>query len=115
MKLLDKWAQLIHVLNTLIQGLECLVILDLLVLRKSWLCLLLHHVLNEGFEIVGVNRVPKLFLPGVKLSIDQGNKIPHLFKGLELILAVFKLLIISSLKIEERLKDLEFLGLVLHL
>ena len=49
------------------------------------------------------------------MSINQGNKIPHSFEIDQFVLAILKLLVVGSLKVEERLKDLKIFSFILHI
>ena len=79
-KLLDKRAELVHVLDTFGQCAESLIILNLLVEWHCWGDLLREHIFDEDFEVIGINLIPKGLPPGVELTVNKSNQIPHLFK-----------------------------------
>jgi hypothetical protein len=87
-QLRNKRKDLRHILNSLIKALEGLESLDILiVLRVS---LFTSHFSALRDETVGVDLVPKDFLPGSKLRINKGNKIPVFLKVNEINFAVIK-------------------------
>lgn len=87
-QLRNKRKDLRHVLNSLIKALEGLESLDfLIVLRIS---LFTSHFSALGDETVSVDLVPKDFLPGSKLRINEGNKIPVFLEVNEVNFAVIK-------------------------
>jgi len=113
-KLLNERSNHIHVFNSVIEGLECLVVLDFFVLSKVRCCLASLHVLEKLLKIVSINVVPKGCFPGLKLTINDRDQIPHLLKLTQLILTVNKLLLLCSLQFKELFKDLKLLGFILH-
>ena len=79
-ELLDKWTELVHVLDTFGQCTEGPVVLNLLVERHSWSNLFREHIFDEDFEVVSVNLIPKGLPPRIELTINKSNQIPHLFE-----------------------------------
>ena len=55
----DEWQDGVHVLHSIVQGLEGLPGLDVLVLRALWVALLGLHLLDQGHELLSINFVPK--------------------------------------------------------
>ena len=100
MERLNKRPNDVHVLDTVVEGLERLVVLDVLVLRKGRCGLALLHVLEKALEVVGVDVVPESLFPGLELAVDDGDKIPKLLELDELVLAVIKFLLLGSLELE---------------
>lgn len=113
-ELLDQRANHIHVLHTIVKGLECLVTFDLLVLSKVRSGLVGLDVLEEQLEVISIDVVPKSFLPRFELTINDRDEIPHLLELNKLVLAVGELLLLCSLELEKLLQDLELLGFFLH-
>ena len=70
----------VHVLDSVVQSLEGLVVLDVLVLNESWGSLVCLHVFEESLKVIGIDIVPKGFLPGLELAVNDGDEIPHLLK-----------------------------------
>ncbi len=102
-ELLDERSDYIHVLYTVVKGLKSLVVLDFFVLGKVWGSLARFHIFEEHLQIVGVDVVPKSFLPSFELAVDDGDEIPHLLQLNQLIFAVNKLFLLSSLELEKLL------------
>ena len=75
--------------------------------------LLQLHVSDKSFEIRCIDLVPQRFLPGLELAINQSNQVPHLFELDQFTLAVFDLLVVGSLQIEQSFQVLQLFGLVL--
>ena len=114
MQLGDEWSDHIHVLHSVVQSLEGFIALDVFVLSEIWSSLELLHVLKKLFEIISNNLLPKSLLPGLELTIDDGDEIPQLFELDELVLAINEFLLFGPLQFEELLKSLKILGLFLH-
>ena len=114
MQLLNEGTDDIHVLDSVVKSLECFVALNIFVLRKYRGSLILLHVLQEKLKVIGVNLVPKGLFPGLELTIDDGDEIPHLLELDKLILTVVKLLLLGPLKFEELFESLQFFSLLLH-
>jgi len=77
-QLRDKRKNLRHVLDSVIKGLERLEGLNILVVVR--VSLLSSHFSALGNKTIGIDLVPKDFLPGSKLRVNEGNKIPVLLK-----------------------------------
>lgn len=112
--MLDKGANHIHVLHAVVKSLERLVVLDFFVLGKVGRSLILLHILEQDFEVVCINIVPKGLLPGLELAVNDGDKIPHLLELHELVLAVSKLLLLGPLQFEKLLEHLQILCFAFH-
>ena len=80
MELLDERHKLVHIFDTFRQCCECFIVLNVLIKRHSWSNLLCEHVFDENFEVVSVNLIPKGLSPGIELTINKGNQVPHLFE-----------------------------------
>ena len=103
---MNKGSGFIHFLDSSFKKLKCVVVLNVFVTRKIKASLILLYDLDEMLELISVNLVPKHIFPGLKLTINDRNEIPHLLQLDKLILAIVKLLLI---------KDLQLFSLLLHL
>lgn len=79
-QLLDHWSNHIHLLDSVVQGAECIVAPDVLVLVQVWSSLLGLDILQERGNALSIDVVPQGLLPGIKLQVNQGNQIPHLLE-----------------------------------
>ena len=100
MELLDQRSDCVHLLDTVVQSEESLVVLDIFVLGEEWLGLVLFHVLKEHLKVISIDGIPESLFPRLELSIDDGDKIPKLLELDELVLAVIKFLLLGSLELE---------------
>ena len=112
MELGDQRQNLGHVLDTLVQLLERFVSFDVLVVVGVGL--LGSHVSGLLDETVGIDLVPKSFLPCIELGVDQSDKIPIFLQVEEVHAAVIELLELRFGQIEESLQVTEFFALGLH-
>lgn len=115
MKLRNQRTDSLHVFHTVVKGHECLIVLDIFVLRQSGLSLVVLHGLQSHLKIISINIVPKGLLQRVELAVNDGDQIPHLLQLYELILAFLEFLLLGPLEFEELLKNLELFGFFLHL
>lgn len=115
MKLGDQWEDGVHVLNSLVQSLECFPSFDLFVLWALRIALLCLHVLDQGRQLLGINLIPQSRGPCSKLVVNEGNQIPHLLEVEKLVSAILELLVGGLLHIEERLQVVELTGFLLEL
>ena len=81
----------------------------------------LREILNLSSKcLVGIKEYicfdlsPRLSLPIIVLIVDQCNSIPHRFEVLQVIHAVFQLLVVTLVKLEKFLKVVIFLRSLLH-
>ena len=107
-ELLDERSDHIHVLDSVVQGLESLITLDFFVASQVGSSLVRLHALQQHLKVVCVNVVPESLLPGFELAVDNGDQIPHLLELNELVLAVIELLLLGSLEFEEGLQNVQF-------
>jgi hypothetical protein len=114
MELLDQGSDDVHVLDTVIQSLESLEVLDLLVLGQVRGGLVGFHGFEEHLKVVGVDDVPESFLPGFELAVNDGDKIPHLLELDQLVFAVIELLLLGPLELEKLLEHLKLFGIFFH-
>lgn len=70
-ELLDQRSDNIHILDTVVQGLESLVILDFFVLGKVRGSLARFHIFEQYLKVVCVNVIPESFLPGFELAVNN--------------------------------------------
>jgi hypothetical protein len=80
-----------------------------------WVALFGLHVLDEGSQLLSVNLLPSGSFPRLKLVVDQGNEIQHLFQIVEFILAVLELLMVRFLQNKQSFQVVKLLGLLLKL
>lgn len=73
------------------------------------------HVLEKSLKVIGIDVVPEGFLPGLELTVNDGDKIPHLLQLNELVLAINEFLLLGPLQLEELLEGLELFRLFFHL
>jgi hypothetical protein len=104
-----------HVLNAVVKVHKGLPLADRFVLGSGGTALLSLHVLDQVGQVVSVDLFPAGSLPGVELHVDEGDEIPHLLQGDELVAAHLQLLVGSASQIEETLQVVEVLSSLLKL
>jgi hypothetical protein len=90
MQLRDQWQNCVHILDSIVKSKEGLEVLNVLILGTLRVALLGLHIFDLCHKSIGVNLVPKSGFPGLKLVVNQGDKIPHLFQVLKVVSAILQ-------------------------